>query len=52
MSDETPTLFEWAGGAAALERLTETFYEEVRRDPILEPVFRAMDEHHPQHVAI
>jgi len=31
MSSPPPTLFEWAGGAAALERLTETFYDEVRR---------------------
>jgi hypothetical protein len=23
MSDRTPTLYEWAGGAEALERLTE-----------------------------
>jgi hemoglobin len=52
MTDGPPTLFEWAGGAAALERLTRTFYEEVRRDPVLEPVFRHMDERHPQHVAV
>jgi len=52
MSPDPPTLFDWAGGAEALERLTETFYDEVRRDPVLEPVFRQMDERHPRHVAV
>jgi hemoglobin len=46
-----PTLFEWAGGAAAFSALTETFYREVRRDELLEPVFRHMDERHPAQVA-
>lgn len=50
MSD-TPTLYEWAGGAEALERLTEIFYGKVRADPLLEPVFRNMDREHPKHVA-
>ncbi|MBA2630433.1 MAG: oxidoreductase [Thermoleophilaceae bacterium] len=52
MSTVPPTLYEWAGGAEALERLTEAFYAEIRRDPLLEPVFRHMDERHPQHVAV
>jgi hemoglobin len=47
----TPTLYEWAGGQEALERLTETFYAKVRRDEVLEPVFRHMDPDHPKHVA-
>jgi hemoglobin len=51
MSDRTPTLYEWAGGAEALERLTETFYGHVRRDPLLGPVFRDMDRNHAKHVA-
>jgi hemoglobin len=46
-----PTLYEWAGGAEALERLTEIFYGKVRDDPLLEPVFRNMDREHPKHVA-
>jgi len=46
-----PTLYEWAGGMSALERLTEHFYERVRVDPILEPVFAAMPGDHPRHVA-
>ncbi len=51
MSERVPTLYEWAGGTEAFERLTETFYEKVRRDDVLEPVFRGMDEDHPKHVA-
>jgi hemoglobin len=51
MSERTPTLYEWAGGSEALERLTETFYGKVRHDPLLEPVFRHMDPSHPKHVA-
>ena len=52
MNDTTPTLHEWAGGAEALERLTETFYTKVREDPLLEPVFRGMDRQHPKYVAM
>ena len=52
MSTETPSLYEWAGGGEALERLTELFYEKVRSDELLEPVFRGMDAHHPRYVAM
>jgi hemoglobin len=48
---EPPSLFEWAGGADALERLTTAFYREVLRDDLLEPLFRQMDPGHPAHVA-
>ena len=51
MTDGPPTLYDWAGGAEALERLTEIFYGKVRADPLLEPVFRDMDREHPKHVA-
>src|SRR3954451_6271679 len=47
-----PTLYEWAGGAEALERLTERFYVKVRADPVLEPLFAAMPADHPHHVAL
>lgn len=52
-SREPPTLYEWAGGIEALERLTERFYGDLlsKPDPILEPVFRGMDPGHPRHVA-
>jgi hemoglobin len=47
-----PTLYEWAGGMPAFERLTAAFYERVRRDELLEPLFANMPDDHPQHVAI
>jgi hemoglobin len=47
-----PSLYEWAGGEAAFERLTETFYQHVLADDLLEPVFRGMDPAHPRHVAL
>lgn len=51
MSQDVPTLYEWAGGTEALNRLTETFYDKVLRDPVVGPVFRAMSPDHPAHVA-
>lgn len=53
MAAPVPTLYEWAGGIDALERLTERFYDAIltEPDPILEPVFRGMDRGHPAHVA-
>jgi hemoglobin len=47
-----PSVYEWAGGAAAFERLTEVFYGHVRQDPVLAPVFAGMDAEHPRHVAL
>jgi hemoglobin len=52
MSDQVPTLYEWAGGAEALERLTEEFYAHVREDELLAPLFAHMADDHPQHVAV
>jgi hemoglobin len=54
MTDETPTptLYEWAGGAEALRRLTEVFYDAVEKDEILAPVFASMSPDHREHVAI
>jgi hemoglobin len=34
-----PTLFEWAGGAQALRRLIDAFYDRVERDDLLSPFF-------------
>jgi hemoglobin len=48
----TPTLYEWAGGQDALERLTEAFYSRVREDELLAPLFAHMDQHHPHYVAL
>ena len=46
-----PTLYDWIGGIAALERLTEEFYRRVAKDPIIAPVFSTMGPDHPKHVA-
>lgn len=51
MSQGIPTLFEWAGGTEALNRLTQTFYGKVFRDPIVGLVFNNMSPDHPAHVA-
>ena len=48
---ETPTVFEWMGGQAALERLFVRFYARVPDEPLLAPVFAGMDPNHAQHVA-
>ncbi|WP_030175648.1 group II truncated hemoglobin [Spirillospora albida] len=46
-----PTLYEWAGGAEAFERLTEVFYAQVLKDELIGPLFAGMDPGHPRHVA-
>jgi hemoglobin len=51
MPDATPTLHEWAGGDEALLRLTRVFYDRVREDDVLGPVFAGMPNDHPEHVA-
>jgi len=51
-SDDEPTLFEWAGGMAALTRLTRWFYGvHVPKDPLLAPLFAKMSSDHPERVA-
>jgi hemoglobin len=52
MDDSVPTLYEWAGGTEALERLTAVFYEKVVADDLIGPLFAHMDPAHPQHVAM
>jgi truncated hemoglobin YjbI/quinol monooxygenase YgiN len=47
-----PTLYEWAGGAEAFERLTEVFYGHVLQDDLLAPIFTHMDARHPRFVAM
>jgi hemoglobin len=49
--DSIPTLYEWAGGQPALERLTTHFYTAVKADDLLGPVFAGMHGGHPQYVA-
>jgi hemoglobin len=47
----TPTLYEWAGGQDAFEKLTEVFYAKVLKDELLGDLFRNMSPEHAKHVA-
>lgn len=46
-----PTLYEWAGGMEAFEKLTSVFYKKVQEDELLGPVFKHMSPQHQLHVA-
>ncbi len=50
--DRSPTLYEWLGGMAVLDRLFSRFYERVRDDAVLAPIFAGMPEDHPHRVAL
>ena len=51
--NETPTLYEWAGGEAAIRRLMDCFYDRVERDELLSPYFPGgVSEEHRAHVAV
>ncbi|KAB8183298.1 oxidoreductase [Nonomuraea phyllanthi] len=53
MTDEAvPTMYEWAGGDEALQRLTEVFYRTVVKDELIGPLFAHMAPDHPKYVAI
>ncbi|MEV5613327.1 antibiotic biosynthesis monooxygenase [Streptomyces sp. NPDC052225] len=47
-----PTLYEWAGGAEAFERLTTVFYDKVLKDDLLGPLFADLPAEHAAHVAV
>ena len=47
----SPTLYEWAGGIEAIEGLFLKFYQRVRQDDVLAPVFADMPDHHFRTVA-
>ncbi|MFI0237174.1 group II truncated hemoglobin [Streptomyces sp. NPDC016845] len=47
-----PTLYEWAGGAAAMDRLTTVFYAKVVKDDLLGPLFADLPAEHAEHVAL
>jgi truncated hemoglobin YjbI len=51
-NDTVPTVYEWAGGAEAFERLTAAFYERVGTDELVGPLFANMPANHPHHVAL
>jgi hemoglobin len=47
-----PTLYEWAGGGAAIRRLIDAFYDRVERDGLLSPFFPGgVGAAHRDHVA-
>lgn len=50
-SQNIPTLYTWVGGLEALNLLTARFYQRVKEDSILAPVFEHMGGEHPSHVA-
>ena len=54
MNDEqVPTLYEWAGGTAALRRLIDAFYDQVEHDELLTPLFPGgVGEQHRAHVTL
>jgi len=46
-----PTLFDWAGGEAALRRFLDAFYDRVEQDELLSPFFPGgVTEEHRAHV--
>ena len=48
---QTPTLYEWAGGAGALRQLIDAFYDRVEHDELLAPLFPGgVSEEHRAHV--
>ena len=51
--EDTPTLFEWAGGAPAIRRLIDAFYDRVERDDLLGPLFPGgVSEEHRANVVL
>ncbi|MDX6539271.1 MAG: hemoglobin [Gaiellales bacterium] len=46
------SIYDHMGGSEALRRLMHIFYGKVRLDPLLEPLFGAMPDDHPDHVAL
>jgi len=49
--DRTPTLYEWAGGGEAIERLINSFYDRVEADDLISPFFAGgVSAEHRDHV--
>ena len=50
-TEASPTLFDWAGGSDALERLINSFYDRVEGDELLAPLFGGkVSGEHREHV--
>jgi hemoglobin len=47
-----PSLYEWAGGTSAFEKLTAIFYRHVLEEPLLKPLFENMPPEHSHRVAM
>jgi hemoglobin len=48
---EPPTLFDWAGGAPAVQRLINAFYDRVEGDDLISPLFPGgVSAEHREHV--
>ena len=52
MDDDTPTLYQWAGGSDAFEALCAAFYRRVTADDLLAPLFARMAPDHARYVAL
>jgi hemoglobin len=51
MTDETPTIYAWAGGREAFARWLDVFYDLVEQDDLLAPVFGGtVTREHRDHV--
>jgi hemoglobin len=50
--EETPTLYEWAGGMDAFVKLCDAFYRRVVADELIAPLFADMDREHARYVAV
>ena len=49
--NRTPTLYEWAGGDEAIERLINAFYDRVEEDDLISPFFPGgVSAEHRDHV--
>jgi hemoglobin len=50
---QTPTLYEWAGGREAFERLVNAFYDRVEKDELISPLFPGgVSREHRDHVTL
>jgi hemoglobin len=52
-SADPPTLYEWAGGREAFERLMNAFYDRVEKDELISPLFPGgVSREHRDHVTL
>jgi truncated hemoglobin YjbI len=48
---QVPTLYEWAGGRAAIEKMIDCFHDRVERDDLISPLFPGgVSAAHREHV--